>query len=239
MDNTSNKWQKGAMGKKFIASFSGGKDSTLALYKALQQGEAVGIVAMMEEEGQRSRAHGLSPRVLKAQAESIGLPLYCQATSWGAYEAKLMEIFKQAKADGAEVFVTGDIDVPEHECWHERVTTNARIGLGMPLWGMGHKEAVEEFINLGFVTCIVSVHLERGMNVSDLGKVMTHEYIAELETRGVDPCGESGEFHTAVIDGPLFKFPIEIEYGEVIQEGPYAFLPIDLKHKGQLALNNA
>lgn len=75
---------------------------------------------------------------------------------------------KEAKDLGAEVLVTGDIDVPEEECWHERVTNSIGLGLGMPLWRKNHKEVVEEFVNLGFVTKIVTVNLNKGMKKKTL-----------------------------------------------------------------------
>ncbi|WP_232696199.1 diphthine--ammonia ligase [Brevibacillus daliensis] len=221
-------WKSGACGHKFVASFSGGKDSTLALYKAMKDGEAVGLIVMMEEEGKRSRSHGLPPDLLRAQAESIGLPICSAAASWADYEEVFMSLLEKAKSLGAEVLVTGDLDMPEHGCWHDKVTKNAGLKLGMPLWEMNHKEAVEEFLNLGFVTKIVTVNLSLGMKVEDLGRTLTHEYIKELEERGVDPCGEGGEFHTTVIDGPIFKNPIPVRECEIIKEGEYAFLPLEL-----------
>nr|WP_279230877.1 hypothetical protein [Clostridium perfringens] len=84
------KWSNGAKNKKFVASYSGGKDSTLALYKAMQEGTAIGIIVMMEEDGERSRAHSLFPSVLKAQAEASGLPLFTAATNWEDYEKNLL-----------------------------------------------------------------------------------------------------------------------------------------------------
>lgn len=222
-------WKNGACDEKFIASFSGGKDSTLALYKAVTQGTALGMIVMMEEEGTRTRAHGLTKEVLLAQAEAIGIPLHMGAASWEGYEAVFTDLLRQAKAAGAQVLVTGDIDVPEHECWHERVTGGVGLGLGMPLWQMGHREVVEEFINLGFVTKVVTVNLEKGMKEEDLGRILTHEYMAELEARGIDPCGESGEFHTTVIDGPLFKHPIDVKHGEIIEDQAYKYLTLEIQ----------
>lgn len=222
-------WQTGAIGKKFVASYSGGKDSTLALHKAVASGDAVGMIVMMEAEGQRSRAHGMSPELLEAQAEAIGIPLYKGAATWESYEPVLKGLLREAKAAGAEVFVTGDIDVPEHECWHERVTGEVGLGLGMPLWQRERKEVVKEFIDLGFVTKIVTVNLEKGMTREDLGRLLTHDYVAELEARGIDPCGESGEFHTTVIDGPLFKHPIAVEDGEMVEDGRYIYLNLKIK----------
>lgn len=219
-------WKIGAQNKKFIASYSGGKDSSLALYQAMQEGEAIGIIAMMEEEGKRSRAHGLSPALLQAQADAIGVPLYTGCASWEGYEEVFVNLLKKAKEDGAQVLVTGDIDVPEHECWHERVTGLVDLGLGMPLWGMDHLEVVEKFIEAGFITKIVTVNLNKGMKEEDLGRILTKEYVQELKERGIDPCGEAGEFHTTVIDGPLFKHPVPVKDGEITRRGEYMYLSL-------------
>ena len=221
-------WKSGANGQKFIASFSGGKDSVLALYKAINAGEAVGLIVMMEEEGIRSRSHGMPPELIRAQAESIGLPVYTAAASWTDYEKVFINLLETAKKQGAEVLVTGDIDVPAHGCWHEKVTDHVGLKLSMPLWEMNRRDVVEEFINLGFKTLIVTVNLSLGMREEDLGRTLTHEYIKELEARGIDPCGEGGEFHTTVIDGPLFHHPISVQKCEIVRDGEYAFLPLEL-----------
>jgi diphthine-ammonia ligase len=221
-------WKNGASGHKFIASFSGGKDSVLALFKAMKVGEAIGLIVMMEEEGKRSRSHGMPPELIDAQAKSIGLPVYTAAASWTDYEKVFTNLLEKTKNQGAEVLVTGDLDMPAHGCWHEKVTKNVGLMLGMPLWEMNHLEAVEEFINLGFVTIIVTVNLSLGMREDDLGRTLTHEYVKELEARGIDPCGEGGEFHTTVIDGPIFTHPISIRKCEIMKDGEYAFLPLEL-----------
>lgn len=221
-------WKNGALGHKFIASFSGGKDSVLALYKAMKVGEAVGLIVMLEEEGQRSRSHGMPPELIRAQAESIGLPVYTAAASWTDYEEVFMRLLINAKNQGAEVLVTGDLDMPAHGCWHDKVTRAAGLQLGMPLWEMDHRKVIEEFIDLGFVTILVTVNLSLGMLEEDLGRTITHEYVKELESRGIDPCGEGGEFHTTVIEGPIFKQRIPVRKCEIIKNGEYAFLPLEL-----------
>jgi diphthine-ammonia ligase len=221
-------WKNGANGHDFIASFSGGKDSVLALYKAMRVGEAVGLIVMLEEEGKRSRSHGMPPEIISAQAESIGLPLYTGAASWTDYESVFTGLLKEAKNQGAEALVTGDLDMPAHGCWHDKVTKNAGLKLGMPLWEMDHLEAVQQFINLGFVTMLVTVNLSLGMKEEDLGRFLTHEYVEELQARGIDPCGEGGEFHTTVIDGPIFKRPMPVRKCEIVRDGDYAFLPLEL-----------
>ncbi|MET4561402.1 diphthine-ammonia ligase [Lysinibacillus parviboronicapiens] len=221
-------WKNNARGRKFIASFSGGKDSVLALYKAVRVGEAIGLIVMLEEQGKSSRSHGMPPELIHAQAKSLGLPVYTAAASWTDYEKVFSGLLENAKNQGAEVLVTGDLDMPAHGCWHDKVTQNVGLKLGMPLWEMNHHEAVEEFINLGFITIVVTVNLSLGMREEDLGRTLTHEYVKELVARGIDPCGEGGEFHTTVIDGPIFNYPIPVRKGEIIQDGEYAFLPLEL-----------
>ena len=222
-------WIDGAENKKFIASYSGGKDSTLALYKAMKKGKALGIIVMMEEDGERSRAHSLFLDILKAQGEAIGLPVFSGNANWENYEKVFVEILKEVKKLGAEVLVTGDIDVPEKDCWHERVVHNVGLELGIPLWKMNHREVVEEFISLGFITKIITIDTKQGMKKEDLGRILTFDYMKELENRGIDPCGESGEFHTVVIDGPIFKEKIKVKEKEIIEDGKYMYLTLDLE----------
>jgi diphthine-ammonia ligase len=221
-------WKNGARGHAFIASFSGGKDSVLALYKAMKIGKALGLIVMLEEEGKRSRSHGTPPELIRAQAESIGLPVFTAPASWADYEEVFIRLLEDAKKQGAEVLVTGDLELTAHGCWQDKVSSIAGLKLGMPLWEMDHRETVEEFINLGFVSIVVTVNLALGMQEDDLGRTLTHAFVEELVARGIDPCGEGGEFHTTVIDGPLFKQPIAVRKGKIVHHGEYAFLPLEL-----------
>lgn len=222
-------WKSNAERRKSIVSFSGGKDSSLALYHAMQTGTVIGLIVMLEEQGQRSRSHAMPLDIIRAQAEAIGLPVYMTSSSWADYESKFIALLDQAKQQGAEVLVTGDLDMPQHGCWHDRVTQQVGLKLGMPLWLRPHKEVVEEFINLGFRSVLVTVNLKLGMKVEDLGKTLTLEYIQELENRGIDPCGEGGEFHTTVIDGPIFNKAIPVRQGDIVYHEEYAFLPLELE----------
>ncbi|MCT1905037.1 diphthine--ammonia ligase [Oceanobacillus sojae] len=224
----SGNWKNNAHGHKFITSFSGGKDGSLALYKSMKAGEALGLIVMMEEEGNRSRSHCMPPAIIQAQADSIGLPVYTAAASWADYEKVFIDLLNKAKKQGGEVLVTGDLDMPAHGCWHDEVTKKAGLKLAMPLWEMDHRQAVREFIDLGFVATVVTVNLSLGMQEKDLGRTLDHEYVRELENRGIDSCGESGEFHTTVLDGPIFKHPVSVRKGAVLRDGDYAFLPLEL-----------
>jgi len=222
-------WKTNAEQRQSIVSFSGGKDSSLALYHAMQTGTVIGLIVMLEEQGQRSRSHAMPLDIIRAQADAVALPVYMTSSSWADYETKFTALLDQAKQHGAEVLVTGDLDMPEHGCWHDRVTQQIGLKLGMPLWLRPHREVVEEFINLGFKSVIVTVNLKLGMQVEDLGKILTLDYIQELEDRGVDPCGEGGEFHTTVIDGPIFNKAIPVRHGDIVYHEEYAFLPLELE----------
>jgi len=221
-------WKTNSINKTSIVSFSGGKDSSLTLYHAMKTGTVRGLIVMLEEQGQRSRSHAMPLDIIQAQAKAIGLPLFMASSSWNDYEAKFIELLIQAKQQGAEVLVTGDLDMPEHGCWHDRITQQVGLKLGMPLWLRPHREVVEEFINLGFHSVLVTVNLKLGMTIQDLGKTLTLEYIKELENRGIDPCGEGGEFHTTVIDGPIFNKPIPVRKLDIVYYEEYAFLPLEL-----------
>jgi uncharacterized protein (TIGR00290 family) len=221
-------WRNGAVGKKFVASFSGGKDSTFALYKAMAVGEAIALITMMEENGVHSRSHRLTEKIVREQAASIGLPLFLDATSWDNYEKKFIRLLEETKAMGAEVLVAGDLDVPDKDCWHDMVTQKVGSGLALPLRAMGHREVVTEFVKAGFKSIIVTVNLYMGMEIDDLGKELSLEYIEALENRRIDSCGEAGEFHTIVVDGPIFKDRIDVKFGEVLRYEEYAFLDCSL-----------
>ena len=222
-------WKSNATQQKFIVSYSGGKDSTLALYHAMQVGKAIGLIVMLEEQGLRSRSHAMSMEIIQAQANALGLPIITASSSWNDYETEFLKLLADAKQQGAEVLVTGDLDMPEHGCWHNRITQQAGLKLCMPLWQRPHREVIEEFIQLGFKTMIVTVNLDLGMKVDDLGKVLTLDYIQELENRGIDPCGEGGEFHSTVINGPLFTAPIAVRKGDILYHENYAFLALELE----------
>lgn len=213
-------------GEKFVVSYSGGKDSTLALYKGMKEGYLVGIIVMMEENEGKSRAHRISTELLIKQAEAFNTKIYLGNASWENYEKVFIEKLREAKKDGAQVLVTGDIDMPEHGSWYEKVGKKAELEVIMPLWEREHEEVVKEFINLGFITKITTVNLNMGMKKEDLGKVLTLEYMEELERRGIDSCGENGEFHTTVIDGPCFKNKLVIENGEITKNKEFMYLEL-------------
>ena len=216
----------GADGKRFLCSWSGGKDSCLALYRAMQKGTPVKLFSMMEETGGRSRSHALPPAFLLRQSEALNLPHDSRNATWGDYEARFIEALTEAAREGIEAAVFGDIDLEEHGRWEEMVCQKAGLALSLPLWQEDRRALAEEFIGLGFKAVIVTVNL-KNMGMEFLGREYSAELLPELQAAGVDLCGENGEFHTAVYDGPIFRYPVAFRLGEPVSHDGYGFVGIE------------
>lgn len=207
-------------GRTLCCSWSGGKDSCLALYKSLAAGDELScLVTMFTEDSQRSRSHGLPRQVLDAQAATIGVPLLWAAASWDQYEAAFVDLLRQAKSQGANAAVFGDIDIPRHREWEENVCRSAGLNAELPLWQCDRLALLEEFWAAGFEARIV-VAREGVVDRRFLGRILDRATAVELAATGVDACGENGEFHTVVTGGPLFREPVELELrGQVLRSG--------------------
>ena len=124
------------MATRWLCSWSGGKDSALALHRARQRvGDAACLLTMFTEEGERSRSHGLPRSVLHAQADSLGLPLLTAATSWNDYTAVFLAELHRFREQGGQAVVFGDIDLQDHRDWCLRVCAEAELRCEHPLWG--------------------------------------------------------------------------------------------------------
>ncbi len=211
----------GRLDGKAFCSWSGGKDSCLALHRATQAGATpVCLVTMLIEDGSRSRSHGLRPDVVAAQAAAMGLPLFVRSTSWSDYEASFINVLAEVKEKHGEIVtgIFGDIDLQPHRDWVERVSATADMQAVLPLWNAPRQEMVRECIDVGIDCRIVSCKAEL-MGQEYLGRQLTSELAASLEAIGVDACGENGEFHTVVVNGPMFDAPLKLEAGEVVEHG--------------------
>jgi uncharacterized protein (TIGR00290 family) len=218
------------MGKIGFMSWSGGKDSCLALYRAEQEGHRIPyLFTMIEEGGARSRSHGLRIDLLKAQAQAMGKTWESRSATWGEYEAVFLDYLHEKKEQGISYGVFGDIDLEPHRAWVERVCKTEDLGAVLPLWQESRRDLILEFVRAGFKAWIVTLNTSM-MPESFLGRPFTEDLIGELEALGVDACGENGEFHTVVLDGPNFLHPVQVEFGETIVIGDYRQL--DLKLKG-------
>jgi uncharacterized protein (TIGR00290 family) len=212
--------------KKFFCSWSGGKDSCLALYRMVQAGyQCQSLFTMLDETGLHSRSHGLTPEALSVQAQSMGIPLKTGIAAWSDYEEQFKKMTKEFKNKNIAQGVFGDIDLKPHRDWVERVCSETGITPHLPLWNEKRPALVEEFVREGFKACIVVVNCSM-MSERFLGRVIDIPLIDELEAEGIDACGENGEFHTFVFDGPLFKKKIRYTGGDTITLNNYSYLPI-------------
>jgi uncharacterized protein (TIGR00290 family) len=211
-------------------SWSGGKDSSLALNHAIQAGAEPGLlVTMLTEDGERSRSHGLRRALLEAQAKAIGAPIAFAATTWDGYEEALTAVLVTAERQGLRTGVFGDIDIDSHREWVERVAAAAGTTAVHPLWQRDRVELMHELLDLGFRAVIVAVR-DGLLPTSLLGETIDAATLDEFERAGVDLAGENGEFHTCVVDGPIFSQPVEIDRGEVVLRDGVWF--IDLVPRG-------
>jgi uncharacterized protein (TIGR00290 family) len=211
-----------------FASWSGGKDCMLALYR-FQQSENHKIeflVNMCDADGEHSRSHGLKKNLIKAQSESIGIPVIQQHTSAKEYEQNLKRVITQLKKQGVQQGVFGDIYLKEHRVWIERVCAEMNIEPVFPLWNDDTKMLLKEFIDLGFNALTVSIR-ENVLPPEWLGRPLDNAFYDDIVgLDGIDPCAENGEYHTFVYDGPIFNNPVIFKKGSVTSKERHHFLEI-------------
>lgn len=199
-----------ATSRRTVVSFSGGKDSCLALWRARQAGLDVrAVINVLEEAGERNRSHGVSKGLLEAQARALDVELVAPAASWRDYEATFTQALAELKTRGFEVAVFGDIDLQAHREWEEKVCALAGLECRLPLWNEPRMDLAREVLRLGFRPIVVCTD-SRYLDDSFCGRIYDEQFIADLP-ENVDACGENGEFHTFVFDGPGFLQPVPCE----------------------------
>jgi diphthine-ammonia ligase len=216
--------------KRAFISWSGGKDSCLAGYMAIRNGFEVRYLAnTVTADGRRSRSHGISAGVIKAQAQAIGIPLVQQPTETEDYEDNYKKMLGKFKKEGINDGIFGDIDFNAHKEWIDRVCGESGIVPHLPLWEMNQDKIMRDFIELGFESVVVATSVDP-LGEEWLGRKVDLDFIKDLEklseTKEITLCGEKGEYHSLVIDGPLFKQRLEIiESEKVFRDGRW-FLDI-------------
>lgn len=215
--------------------WSGGKDSALALH-ALQQRADVrvtGLLTTVTEGYDRISMHGVRRSLLLKQAESLALPLHevCippQCVN-PIYESRMEQALQTQLAAGVRTVAFGDIFLQDLREYRERNLARLDMQAIFPIWKRDTRELAREFCEQGFraiAVCIDPTKLDR----SFAGRELTPQFFAELP-ENVDSCGENGEFHTFVFAGPIFRKPIQVQLGEVVDRDGFTFC--DLKEQEQ------
>lgn len=208
------------MGNKTFFNWSSGKDSAFALYHLLQDKNysVEYLLTTVSEHSDRVSMHGLRRELLLQQTEAIGIPcgtveLPEQVTDM-AYEARMERKLKELKAEGFEWAAYGDIFLEDLRKYRERLLRSSAVKAVFPLWRKDTERLLYEFIDSGFkaiVICVDAALLDRSFT----GRCIDRDFIKELP-KGIDPCGENGEFHTFCFDAPIFSKAVKFLTGDTV-----------------------
>ncbi len=219
--------------------WSGGKDSAMALHALLRQKEfrVVALLTTVTESYERISMHGVRRELLKRQAESVGLPLHevripPQCVN-AIYEARMEEALRQHYDQGVRRVAFGDIFLQDLREYRERNLNRVGMTALFPIWKRDTRELARELIAAGFraiTACIDGKVLDR----SFAGRLLDDAFFVELPP-SADPCGENGEFHTFVFDGPIFRRPVPCRAGEVVSRDGFFFCDLLPEANGGIA----
>jgi len=215
--------------KDAFCCWSGGKESAMALHRTLRSGFRVSrLINMVTEDGTHSRTHGIDASFLSLQAQSVGIPLVQRRTTWSGYEGEFKKVLSEFLGEGTDHGIFGDIDLDDHRAWVERVCRECSVHPSLPLWLEKREELLSEFINEGFRAVIVAVD-KRYLDETWVGREIDREFVNDIKTLGnsVDICGEKGEYHSFVYDGPIFKWPVIFKKKGIRSDEGHFFLDID------------
>ena len=202
-----------------FVSWSGGKDSCLALHRAIKSGLKIEFLfTMLGEDGAASASHNLRKEVIDAQAKALRIPIVYGKASWEGYEQEFKKVAGNLKSQGLEGGVFGDINLQEHKDWVERVCGDIEIKAFEPLWNEEYDKLLSEFMGAGFEAVIAGVKADL-IDAVWMGRPFDWKFISYLRSRGLDLCGEKGEYHTLVTYGPILKERIRIlEFSKTLKD---------------------
>ena len=201
-------------------NWSGGKDSAMALYQIQQDGNynIRSLLTSLNDLHKRISMHGVREELLDLQAESLGIPLLklflSDQPDMDEYNLKMEKTVLRLKEKGLTHAVFGDIFLEDLKKYREEQLSHAGMEAVFPIWKKNTRQLIHNFIDLGFKSVIVCIDANK-LDRSFVGRIIDEKFVDDLP-ENVDPCGENGEFHSFVFDGPIFKKPIPIKKGEVV-----------------------
>ncbi|KIG13427.1 hypothetical protein DB30_08103 [Enhygromyxa salina] len=211
-------------------SWSSGKDSAYALHLArsqldFQDLEIIGLLTTVNASADRVAMHGVRRELLQRQAASLGLPVQVielpHPCPNGVYEQRMGAAVEQARERGVEVMIFGDLFLEDIRAYREQQLAGTGLEPVFPLWGADTRALARQMLSAGVVATLTCVDLAK-LPIELVGRRWDASLLAELP-EGVDPCGERGEFHTFVSDGPGFTAPIQHRAGEVVERDGFGF----------------
>jgi uncharacterized protein (TIGR00290 family) len=213
--------------KRVLLSWSSGKDSAWTLHALRRQPdiELVGLLTTLNAEFQRVAMHGVRRSILETQAAAAGLPLWIVPLPWPCsnevYEQRMSEICNRALNEQVNAIAFGDLFLREVRAYREKQLAPTGLEPIFPLWEIPTDQLAREMIAGGLrakLTCVDPKQLPASFAGRDFDAALLRDLPA-----GVDPCGERGEFHTCVYDGPMFSAPLHLEPGEIVERDGFVY----------------
>ena len=210
-----------------VLSWSGGKDSALALHELLMDPavDVRGLLTTVTDGYDRVSMHGVRTSLVAAQAAALEIPLWTvripPAATNEQYERAMVEVLTAVRRDGIEAIAFGDLFLTDVRAYRERLVAGTGLRPVFPLWGKATVDLAQRFVSCGFRAVVVCVD-PRQVDVSHCGAEFDKSLLGALPG-SADPCGERGEFHTFVYDGPMFGQPIVTQRGIVVEREGFFF----------------
>jgi len=221
------------LGRKAILSWSSGKDSAMALYRtvAAKQFEIVCLLTTISDPFRRVAMHGVREELLERQAKSVGIHLEKVLIPYPCpnvvYEEKMRKVLSRWKRKGVTHVIFGDLFLEDIRKYREANLAQLDLTPIFPIWGKDTAGLAENMLKIGFRAIITCVDPKK-LNEKFVGRQFDSPLLKDLPS-SVDPCGENGEFHTFVYDGPIFREPIPVEVGESVSRDGFQFADVLLK----------
>jgi uncharacterized protein (TIGR00290 family) len=206
--------------KQAVFNWSGGKDSALALHRVIESKEynVEHLLTTVNGFHNRVSMHGVRVELMQKQAQSIGLPLYqvrlSETPAMEEYNEQMERAWKKFRAAGIGYSIFGDIFLEDLRKYREEQLAQVNLQAVFPIWKRDTAGLLNHFIELGFKAVLVCVN-EKYLDKSFAGRLIDESFVRDLPPH-VDPCGENGEYHSFVFDGPIFKTPVAFTKGEVV-----------------------
>ena len=213
--------------KRIALSWSSGKDSAWSLHLLRQAPDiqVTSLITTINEQFDRVAMHAVRRSLLEQQAAAAGLPLWAVPLPWPCsneqYEARMRDVFARALSEKVEAIAFGDLFLTDIRAYRERQLEGTGLEPVFPVWQIPTHELATEMIASGLKARITCIDPKR-LSPSFAGREFDAAFLADLPS-DIDPCGENGEFHSFVYDGPMFRKPIAVRCGDIVERDGFVF----------------